>query len=232
MHIGARFAVSAWIVCLLTGWAAAEDPVPGVAAEQVAIPPALQALADAQAGNAVLSGTFRWLTGSADGGEVREKRGDFTVARGSAGVPARYNLKVADPDGSDLHRWCFDGQRRVQVERTVPGEDPTISDGRAGAAQLDLDRIVACVLLDLPTLQQDFSFTVEPAGDGATRIVFTPTTLALREELSAIRVTLREGQPQEVQVDEARGTRIRLVILTLDHPATVDPGVFQAPAAH
>jgi hypothetical protein len=195
------------------------------------IPPALQTLADAQAQTQILSGTFRWLTGTVDGsGEVREKTGEFSVARGTAGAPHRYNLKVSDPDGSDLHRWCFDGVRRAQVERTVTGEEPTVSDARPGSQELDLDRIVACVLLDLQALAKDFSFAVEDAA-GSPRIVFTPLGAPLNEELTAIRVTLLNGQPHEIQIDEVHGTRIRLVILRLERPETVDPGVFQAPPA-
>lgn len=206
--MGIRARLAALLLSLIATLPAAEVPAPGVPAD-------VQALADAQARVTSLAGTFRWLTGTVDGsGEVRERIGEFHVVRRPGGAPSKYNVKLTDPDGADVHRWCSDGVERWAIEQPIPGEEPTRRRMKPGAQDLDLDRIVACVLLDLPALTRDFAIRLEER-EGIRRLVFTPSTAELRQELVQVVVTMDGDDPREVLMDDPKGTRIRLVIKEL-----------------
>lgn len=187
----------------------------GVPATEVPVPAEVQALADAQATIASLAGTFRWFTGTVDGsGEVRERMGEFHVVRRPGGAPSKYNVKLTDLDGADLHRWCSDGVKSFAIEQPIPEERPTVRELKPGAQDLDLDRIVACVLLDMPALTRDFAIQLVER-DGVRRLVFVPATAELRQELVQVVVTLDGNEPREVLMDDPKGTRIRLLIKEL-----------------
>ena len=187
----------------------------GTGAVAVDVPVEVQALADAQAKTTSLAGTFRWFTGTVDGsGEVRERMGEFQVVRRPSGAPSKYNLKLTDLEGADVHRWCSDGVKSWAIEQPIPEELPTWRELRPGAHDLDLDRIVACVLMDMPVLTRDFSMRFSDR-EGIRRLVFTPLSADLRQELVQVIVTLAGDDPREVLMDDTKGTRIRLVIKEL-----------------
>ena len=207
MYIHARLAVAVASVvcfgCLTAEEAPSVDPVPA----------AVAALAAQQASVTSLQGSFRWLTLPADGGEPRERRGTFQVVRASAGLPQRFNVTTSDLDGADVHRWCSNGSERWEIEQQVPEEPPTKRKLERGAQQLDLDRIVACLLVDLPTLQRDFILSV-PA-DESHRILFIPRHEELQRDLRQLEVVVVDGQPSAVLISDPSGSRIRLVITEL-----------------
>lgn len=204
MHTGARLAVLSCLVWV-TVTAAEPTPVPP------SISPEVTALAASQAKITTLIGDFRWLTGTVDGsGEVRERLGDFAVIRGKDGARNQYNVKLAAADGSDMHRWCSDGTDTFEIEQLVQDDPPQRRKLKPGAQDVELDRVVACVLLDLTTLSRDFTITLATV-DGVRSLTFLPLG-ALKEELTRIVVTLDGDDPKEVVIDDARNTRIRLVI--------------------
>ncbi len=207
MYMRARLAVLSCCVWVMVN---AAEVVPGAT-----VSPAIVALAATQATFENLSGDFRWLTGTVDGsGEVREKIGTFAVQRGVAGAANKYNIKMSDADFSDMHRWCSDGVDRWEIEQIIIDEPPTKRLLKPGAQDLDLDRVVACVLLDLPRLTRDFTITLETAANGVRSLVFMPLG-QLKEQLARIVVILDGDDPKEVIVDDARNTRLRLVMLSL-----------------
>lgn len=201
--MGIRARLAALLLVLGAGIAAAEAP------------PEVQALADAQATVTSLAGNFRWFTGTVDGsGEVRERKGEFQVVRRPGGAPSKYNLKLTDLEGADVHRWCSDGVKSWAIEQPIPEELPTWRELKPGAHDLDLDRIVACVLMDMAVLTRDFAMQLSER-EGVRRLVFTPLSADLRQELVQVVVTLSGNDPREVLMDDAKGTRIRLVIKEL-----------------
>ena len=207
MQIHARLAAAvALAVCL--GRMTAEEVPPSEA-----VPAAVTALAAQQASVTSLRGAFRWLTLPADGRETRERRGTFQVVRETAVSAQRFNVTTSDLDGADVHRWCSNGSERWEIEQQVPEEEPTKRKLERGAQQIDLDRIVACLLFDLPTLQRDFIMII-PA-DEPRRILFVPRDEGLQRDLRQLEVVVVDDQPTAVVISEPSGSRIRLVITEL-----------------
>ncbi len=207
MRIGARLAVlslSAWVTI------GAAEPVvasmPPVSAE-------VAALAAAQSTVLTLSGDFRWLTENSSG-DIHEKVGVFSLQRGQNGAPTKYNVRIAEADNSDVHRWCADGVGQWEIEQTVEDEPPTVRQVKPGMQDVDLNRVVACVLLDLPRLRQEFTIVLETTAAGRS-LVFTPSTAALKEQLTRIVVILDGHEPHEVIIEDAHNARIRLVMKRL-----------------
>jgi hypothetical protein len=206
MHIHARLvAAAALAVCL--GCLGAEEVQPNP------VPVLVATLAARHAETSSLQGAFRWLTLPADGGEVRERRGTFQVVRAAAGLPQRFNVTTSDLDGADIHRWCANGSERWEIEQQVPEEEPLKRKLERGAQQFDLDRIVACLLVDVPALQRDFTMSVPV--DEPHRILFVPRHAELRQDLRQLEVVVVDEQPSAVVISEPNGSRIRLVITEL-----------------
>lgn len=182
---------------------AAENPVPPTSDPQVA------ALVTAWAKYIYLDGTFRWLTSTGDEAP-RERQGDFAVVRGGARGPTMYNVFSCDLDKGDVHRWCSDGVDRWQIEQAIEGEKPDVRQFKPGIPDVDRDRVVACILLDLPVLAREFKMAL--TGD---RLVFTPRDPAQAGDLASMTVVLAAGVPTEVIIDDTKNTRIRLVITNL-----------------
>ena len=209
MRIGARLLA---LVCLSAVGLGAQDvaPTPG-------IDPQVTALAAARAKFVYLRGDFRWITSQIDGeGTPKERHGDFAVVRGKPGQPTMYNVYTSDLERGDVHRWCSDGVDRWAIEQAIQGEDPTVRKFKPGLTDVDRDRVVACVLLDLPVLNKEFS--IIRTGD---RMVFTPRDPALAGDLSSMTVVLSDGVPTEVIIDDTHNTRIKLVITKLDQLESV-----------
>jgi hypothetical protein len=222
-----RHAVSALLLMALTCGMHGAEIAPATASAAV-IPADVQALADAHAGVTSMIGSFRWLTGAADGsGEPRERRGQFAVQRGAAGAKAQYNLRSESLTGDDLQRWCSDGTESWLIEQPVTEEPPTIKRMQQGAHDVDIERVVACVLLDLPRLAPDFAMRLESRAE-LRHLEFTPRTTELREHLQRIVVILTAaGDPQEVLLDDAKGTRIRLLMQQVARNQPLDPWLFR-----
>ena len=196
------------------------------------IPAAVTALAAQQATVTSLQGDFRWLTLPADGGEARERRGTFQVMRATVGSAQRFNVTTSDLDGADILRWCSNGTNHWEIEQQVPEEQPTKRKLERGEQRLDLDRIVACLLVDLPTLQRDFFMSI-PA-DEPRRILFVPRHEQLLRDLRQLEVVVVDNQPTSVDISEPDGSRIRLVITKLKRNESIpeicfDPGWVPTP---
>jgi hypothetical protein len=207
MHSGARLAVL--FLGLWVGVTAAESllpppPEPG---------PEVAALAAAQSTVTTLSGDFTWMTENSSGG-IQEKVGIFNLQRGIEGAPSKYNVKISEADHSDIHRWCSDGITHWAIEQMVEDEPPTVRVVKPGTQDLDLERIVACILLDVPRLSREFFMTLETTAAGRT-LLFVPATAELKEQLTRIAVLLKGDEPQEVIIEDAHSARIRLVITRL-----------------
>ena len=191
----------------------ASSPSPSASLAQVS--PEVAALAAAQSLAMTLSGDFRWLTETVDGsGEIRERVGFFAIVRGKDGAPNKYNVRMSQKDNSDIHRWCSDGIGQWEVEQVVEDEPPTIRALKPGMQDMDLDRIIACVLLDLPRLTRDFSVTIEPLAK-TRALIITPLTPAVKEQMTRMVVVLDGNDPHEVIIDDAHNVRIRLVLQKL-----------------
>jgi hypothetical protein len=203
MQIYARLA-AAIVLAVCLGQLSAQEAPPAE------IPSAVQALAAAQAGVTSLQGSFRWLTLPADGGEARERRGTFQLVRAVGGAGHRFNVTTSDLEGADIHRWCSNGIDRWEIEQQVPEEAPVKRKLEAGARQLDLDRIVACLLIDLPSLQRDFAMQVPV--DEPRRIVLVPRREELQRDVRQLEVLIVADQPSAVVISEPNGNRIRLVV--------------------
>lgn len=172
-------------------------------------------MAEVQSAVMSLSGDFRWLTETADGsGEIREKVGIFAIVRGKDGAPTKYNVRISQKDNSDIHRWCSDGVGQWEIEQVVEDEPYTTRELKPGRQDMDLNRIIACVLLDLPRLTQDFSAAIE-THDKVRTLILTPLTPAVKEQMTRMVVVLDGNDPHEVIIDDAHNVRIRLMLQKL-----------------
>jgi len=222
MRIHARLAALSFCAWMTIGAAEVVTPTPPAAQ----VSPEVAALAAVQGAVMTLSGDFRWLTETVDGsGEIREKVGFFAIVRGKNGTPTKYNVRIAQKDNSDIHRWCSDGVGQWEIEQVVEDEPPTIRALKPGMQDLDLDRIVACVLLDLPRLTRDFSVTIEPL-EKTRALIITPLTPAVKEQMTRMVVVLDGNDPHEVIIDDAHNVRIRLVIQKLVKDKELPEGMF------
>jgi len=206
----ARKAILGILLLTLTG-----GPLP--AAEH---PADLAALATAQAAHRTLQGRFTWTV--LRDGESQPREGSFAVARGEADRPARYHVQMARPDGSELQRWCSDGERQWKVERLV-ADDPTTQDVTEGDDP-DLRRVVRCVLLDLTALSTEFTATYDA---GAGRLVLVPRTPDLARSLAEIRVILDGDQAREVVLEDPQQGRITVVLREVVAGQPVDERLFR-----
>ena len=178
-----------------------------------ALSPEVAALAAAQSTVTTMSGDFTWMTENSSGG-IHEKVGIFALQRGIAEAPSKYNVRIAEADNSDVHRWCSDGIQQWEIEQMVEDEPPTLRVVKPGTQDLDLERIVACILLDVPRLSREFTMTLETTAAGRT-LLFMPATAGLKEQLTRIAVLLKGDEPREVIIEDAHSARIRLVITRL-----------------
>ena len=217
MRIHARLAALSFCAWMTISGAEALTPAlsPSPAPSPAQVSPEVEALAAAQSLVMTLSGDFRWLTETVDGsGEIRERVGFFAIVRGKDGARNKYNVRMSQKDNSDIHRWCSDGIGQWEVEQVVEDEPPTIRALKPGMQDMDLDRIIACVLLDLPRLTRDFSVAIEPFEKNRALII-TPLTPAVKEQMTRMVVVLDGNDPHEVIIDDAHNVRIRLVLQKL-----------------
>lgn len=183
-------------------------------------PADLAALATAQAAHATLQGRFTWTV--LRDGESQAREGSFAVARGEGDKPARYHVQMARADGSELQRWCSDGERQWKVERLV-ADDPTTQDVTEGDDP-DLRRVVRCVLLDLTALGTEFTAAYDAT---AGRLVLTPRTPDLARSLAEIRVSLDGNQPREVVLEDPQQGRITVTLREVVAGQPVDERLFR-----
>jgi outer membrane lipoprotein-sorting protein len=163
-------------------------------------PPAdLAALAATQQGLATIQGTFTW-TVLKEGGST-PRLGEFAIDRSSG--TTRYHLRMAEADGANVLRLCFDGQRSWVVEQLVPETEPDVREQDSPDAR----RVVACILLDLPTLEREFTIDYRPGV-----LALTPRDAALARTLASIRVTLEGADPTEVAIEDPQDGRIRITL--------------------
>jgi hypothetical protein len=207
MRSGARLAVLSLGLWVSVTAAEAVLPPPSTLSPEIA------ALAAVQGTVTTLSGDFTWMTENSSGG-IHEKVGIFALQRGVAGAASKYNVRIAEADGSDVHRWCSDGIQQWEIEQLVEDEPPTQRLVKPGTQDLNLDRIVACILLDVPRLSREFAMTLETTAAGRT-LLFLPASAELKEQLTRIAVLLKGDEPREVLIEDARNARIRLVITRL-----------------
>ena len=225
MGSGARLAV---VLLLVAGCGLAAD-VDGASAANP-IPPEVAVLAAAHARHASIHGTFRWLTHVDPTAAPRERVGTFDLQRATATQPTRYSVRTAAPDETEIIRWWTDGHGRWQAEQAVSDDAVTVRPLKLGGNDVDLDRVVACVLLDLPTLARDFALAVV-TREGAKRLEFSPTSPAMREQVAGLAVILAGEQPQEVIIDDVHGGRVRLVLTAVQFDQVPDERLFAAPQA-
>jgi hypothetical protein len=225
MGSGARLTV----VLLLLGGCALAAEVDGASAVNP-IAPEVAALAAVHARHTAIHGTFRWLTQADPTATPRERLGTFDLQRGTATQPTRYSVRTSAPDETEIIRWWTDGHGRWQAEQAVSDDAATVRSLRSGGSDIDLDQVVACVLLDLPTLARDFALAVV-TRDGAKRLEFTPTSPAMREQVAGLAVILAGDQPQEVILDDVHGGRVRLVLTALQFDQAPDERLFAPPLA-
>ncbi len=223
MDSGARLAV---VLLLCAGCGLAADVEESPAANP--IPPEVAALAAAHARHASIHGTFRWVTQADPTATPRERLGTFDLQRATAAQPTRYSVRTAAPDETEIIRWWTDGHGRWQAEQAVSDDAATIRPLKVGGNDVDLDQVVACVLLDLPTLARDFALAVV-TRDGTKRLEFTPTSPAMREQVAGLAVILAADQPQEVILADVHGGRVRLVLTGVQFDQELDERLFAAP---
>ena len=223
MRIHARLAALSLCAWMTIG---AAEVLTTPASNPVQVSPEVTALAEVQSAVMSLSGDFRWLTETVDGsGEIREKIGIFAIVRGKDGAPTKYNVRISQKDNSDIHRWCSDGVGQWEIEQVVEDEQPTMRELKPGRQDLDLNRIIACVLLDLPRLTQDFSAVIETRGK-VRALILTPLTPAVKEQMSRIAVVLDGNDPHEVIIDDPHNVRIRLILQKLDKNKELPEAMF------
>ena len=202
MSCRARIPGPAWpLLTLLLGAPlipAAETPVVDLAA-----------LAAMQAQHTSISGAFQWSVQK--DGEARQQVGAFGLDRGAGRL--RYEVRMANPDGSELKRWCSDGTQSWQIEQLLEGEAPDVVLGE----NPDIRRVIACVWLDLPTLEQDFTITYEPTAQLLTLIPRDPD---LARSLAQVTVRLQDHRPVTVILEDPQHDRIIVTLteVTMDQP--------------
>ena len=160
-----------------------------------ASPADLPTLAAAQARLTSIAGRFTWTVQHE--GEQRRQIGSFALARAEAVV--RYEVKMSNPDGSELKRWCSDGTQAWQIEQLLEGEPADVQ----ALENPDIRRVIACVLLDLPALERDFT----PAYDAATGVLLL-TPKPETKNLAAVHIRLDGVRPVEVILDDPQDGRI------------------------
>ncbi len=171
--------------------------------------PDLGALAAIQAQRTSLAGSFMWSIQK--DGDARHQIGAFALDR--TAERSRYEVRMSNPDGSELKRWCSDGTQSWQIEQLLEGETPDVLEGE----NPDIRRVIACVWLDLPLLEKDFAATYDPTAETLT---LTPRDQALARSLATVTVRLKDHRPLAVILEDPQQGRIVVTLadVTMDQP--------------
>lgn len=190
----------------------------------------LAALAAARAQVTAVSGTGTETIQRADQPDVR---GDPHRIRFAVAAGGRYSIVRTDPADPEGERLVFgsDGAKAWEVSKISADDDHPVVKLRAASLDL-LQRMLACLRLDLAALRQDYAVELKPAADGLRELRLVPTDPDLARDITAISVLLDDaGRPTLVVLDEASGNRRRVEITAFTDDPVLDPGLFTAPEA-
>jgi hypothetical protein len=188
----------------------------------------LAALAAARAGISAVEGAGTQRVTRIDDPEAPA---NVRAVRFAVAADGRYDIVLtdpADPDGERL-RFVSDGATAAEISLDMAGEQPVVKL-RPAAAQDAVQRLLACLRLDLAELRRSYAVELRAAEGGQRELRLTPTDPAVLREVVAVAVRLDPaGRPLVVILDEAGGNR-RSVVLDrfVDDPA-LDAARFAVP---
>lgn len=188
----------------------------------------LAALAAQRAGVQAVEGTaVRTVWRPGEDAEPTERRD----VRFSIAADGRYEIILTDPsDPDERTRFVCDGAKAMSQEWANPGEEPVKKVLAVGGQDL-LQRILACVRLDLLQLKTEYAIELRAASEAGQReLRLTPTAPAVLHEVATISVWLDDaGRPVRVVLDDTSGQRHRFVLTAFADDPVIDPARFALP---
>lgn len=153
-----------------------------------------------------------------------------TLVRFAVAVGGRYEIILTDPaDPAERTRFVGDGARAASQEWSMPDEPPVVK-ALAGGGQDLLQRLLACLRLDLAALRAEYTVELRPADPGQRELRLVPTAPAVAREVAAISVWLDDaGRPLRVVLDDTSGNRHRLTVTAFTDDPAIDPARFTVP---
>lgn len=215
-----RMVVQGWVITVLFLFGAA-----GSAVEPAHDPALLARVVAAQQGHTTVQGRLRWLTSRLDDPTTppREQHVRFFLA-----FPERYALIVTKPGDPEFrHSFISDGKNRWEVMQAFSDEAPEVKASVIGGEDEVERRLLACFRFDLTALQQDFSLHAEPLGDGA-RVTLTPTTPALKEQLTLLILTFDAAHRLiAIRSEDPQGNRLDFPVVEAVYNEPLDDALFR-----
>lgn len=189
--------------------------------------PGLAALAAQRAAVQAVEGRAErtvWRPGEDD--EPTERK-DVRFAIAADG---RYEILLTDPDDPEERtRFVCDGAKAMSQEWANLGEK-SVDKVLAVGGQDMLQRILACVRLDLATLKTEYAIELRAAEAGQRELRLTPIAPAVQREVATISVWLDDaGKPVRVVLDDTSGQRHRFVLTAFADDPVIDPARFALP---
>ena len=127
-------------------------------------------------------------------------------------------------------RQVSDGAVYAQVERLAEGQEG-IRRSRVGDDDAGVRRLMACLRLDIPVLERDFTFALAPAGDDRSRtLTLLPSTTEMRKWVARIVITLDgDDRPQRIVIDDIDGARGTVTVQDAVYDQPIPPERFATP---
>lgn len=155
---------------------------------------------------------------------------ELKLVRFAIAADGRYEILLTDPDDPDERtRFVSDGTRAASQEWSMPGEAPVVKLLAVDGQDL-LQRILACLRLDLPRLRTEYVVELRDAAAGQRELRLVPTAPAVAREVATISIWLDgSGTPLRVVMDDTSGQRHRLEVSACANDPVIDPARFTMP---
>lgn len=160
-----------------------------------------------------------------------EAPANVRAVRFAVAADGRYDIVLtdpADPDGERL-RFVSDGSTAAEISLDMAGEQPVVKL-RPAAAQDVVQRLLACLRLDLAELRRSYAIELRAADGGQRELRLVPTEPAVLREIAAVAVRLdAAGRPLAVILDEAGGNRRAVLLDSFTDDPQIQPERFAVP---
>lgn len=213
--------VQGWLllICVACGMAAESPPV-GEAG--------LASLAAARGQVKAVAGTGVRTVQRAD---AEDLPGDPKAVSFAVTAEGRYDIVLTDPSDPDGERSRFvcDGTEVCEISVASADDAKPVRKWRKAAGDL-LQRMLACLRLDLAALKAEYAVELKPAVDGLRELSLVPSDPAVLKEIALVSVIIDPaGRPVRVVLKEASGNLQRLEVKTFADDPTIDPARFEVP---
>lgn len=216
------FQVQGWLLLLCIALAGAADTLPVGEA-------GLAALAEGRGKVKAVAGTGERTVRRAD---MPDEPGDPRTVAFAVTAEGRYDIVLrdpGDPEGERTHIVC-DGIEVVE-RMSLSADDQKPGYKRRKASGDMMQRLLACLRLDLAALRADYAIELKAAADGLRELKLVPTDPAMAKEITAISVILdAAGKPVRVLLRETSDNLQRLEVKTFVDDPEIDPARFILPA--